>query len=207
MSFFDARFPERIGRGAQGGAGFLTTVLETVNGWEARLENWSAARCRYNVASGLKRRDDIAELIAFFRIVRGKLRGFRFKDWADFEATEATLGVGNGARRQWQLAKVYSYGGETSTRYLTRPVSGTVRVFLDGAEQASGWSVDLSTGVVTFASPPGNGVVVAASCEFDVPCRFDVDGLESLTLEALHLGRWSEIPIVELREATPGVPG
>ena len=38
-------------------------------------------------------------------------------------------------------------------------------------------------------------------------CRFDVDGLESLTLEHLQLGRWTEIPIVELREATPAASG
>ncbi len=205
MSFFDVRFPDRIGRGAQGGPGFLTTIIETVAGWETRLENWSDARCRFNVASGLKRRDDIADLIAFARIVRGKLRGFRFKDWTDFEVVEAPIGVGTGARTIWQLAKVYSYGGETSTRYITRPVSGTVEIFVNGVEQLSGVSVALATGVVTFTSPPTAAAVIGASCQFDVPCRFDVDGLEGLTMEALHLGRWNEIPVVELREATPGV--
>jgi hypothetical protein len=45
----------------------------------------------------------------------------------------------------------------------------------------------------------------ASRCEFDVPCRFDVDGLKGLTLEHLQLGRWSEIAVVELREAYPGV--
>ena len=205
MAFFDVRFPDRIARGAQGGPGFLTTVVETVAGWEARLENWSEARCRFNVATGLKRREDLAELIAFFRVVRGRSRGFRFKDWTDFQAAEVPLGTGDGARTTWQLAKVYAYGGETSTRYLTRPVAGTVAIFADGAPQASGVTVDLSTGSVTFAAPPASGVAVAASCEFDVPCRFDVDGLEGLTLEHLQLGRWSEIAVVELREAHPRV--
>jgi uncharacterized protein (TIGR02217 family) len=204
MSFFDARFPDRIARGAQGGPGFLTAVVETVAGWEARLENWSEARCRFNVATGLKRREDLAELIAFFRLVRGRSRGFRFKDWTDFQATEVPLGTGDGVRTIWQLAKRYEYGGETSTRYITRPVAGTVAIFADGAPQASGVSVDLATGAVSFAAPPAEGVV-AASCEFDVPCRFDVDGLEGLTLEHLQLGRWSEIAVVELREDYPGV--
>jgi hypothetical protein len=33
-----------------------------------------------------------------------------------------------------------------------------VKVYLDGIEQLSGWSVDTTTGLVTFGSPPALGV-------------------------------------------------
>jgi uncharacterized protein (TIGR02217 family) len=55
-------------------------------------------------------------------------------------------------------------------------VAGTVRIALDGVELASGWSVDATTGIVTFAAAPGAGVAITAGFEFDVPVRFDSDG-------------------------------
>lgn len=46
------------------------------------------------------------------------------------------------------------------------------QVFLNGANQASGWTVLNTQGKVTFSSPPGGGVVVSWSGEFDTPMRF-----------------------------------
>ncbi len=57
-------------------------------------------------------------------------------------------------------------------RTITKPVAGTVQVYLDGVEQPSGWSVDTTTGLVTFGVPPTLGVEVTAGFEFDVPVRF-----------------------------------
>jgi hypothetical protein len=33
-------------------------------------------------------------------------------------------------------------------------VAGTVKVYLDGVEKTSGWSVDTTTGLVTFSTAP-----------------------------------------------------
>jgi uncharacterized protein (TIGR02217 family) len=77
-------------------------------------------------------------------------------------------------------------------------VAGSVRVALGGVEQASGWSVDTNTGVVTFAAPPGAGVAVTAGFEFDVPVRFDSDTLD-VTLDIERTGSITSIPLVELR--------
>ena len=41
----------------------------------------------------------------------------------------------------------------------------------------SGWTVDTTTGVVTFTAAPAGGVIVRAGFEFDVPVRFDTDKL------------------------------
>jgi uncharacterized protein (TIGR02217 family) len=73
-----------------------------------------------------------------------------------------------------------------------------VRIALDGVEQPSGWSVNTTTGIVTFGSAPGAGVAVTAGFEFDVPVRFDTDTLD-VTLDLERLGSITSIPLLELR--------
>ena len=49
-------------------------------------------------------------------------------------------------------------------RTITKPVAGTVKVYLDGVEQLSGWSVDTTTGLVTFGTArPGVEVTATSS--------------------------------------------
>jgi uncharacterized protein (TIGR02217 family) len=83
-------------------------------------------------------------------------------------------------------------------RTIAKPVVGTVKVYLDGIEQASGWSVDTTTGLVTFSTTPALGVEVTADFEFDVPARFDTDHM-GVTIETYRLHAWQQIPIVEVR--------
>ena len=68
---------------------------------------------------------------------------------------------------------------------------------LDGVDQLSGWSVDMTAGLVTFATAPALGVEVTADFEFDVPVRFDTDHM-AMTIESYRLYNWQQIPIVEL---------
>jgi uncharacterized protein (TIGR02217 family) len=156
------------------------------------------ARGRWDVASGLKRQAQIDELIAFFRARRGRAYGFRFKDWTDFKATGQLLGTGNGTQTEFQLVKQYPSGSVIEARTITKPVAGTVKVYLDGTLQLSGWSVDTTTGLITFSTPPALGVDVTADFEFDVPVRFDTDHM-AVTIETYRLHNWQQIPIVELR--------
>ncbi len=95
--FHEVQFPPDISYGASGGPGYSTTVVTTVSGHERRNANWAMARGRWNVAHGLKKREQVAELIAFFRARRGRAYGFRFKDWTDYQAFAQSLGVGDGA--------------------------------------------------------------------------------------------------------------
>jgi uncharacterized protein (TIGR02217 family) len=77
-------------------------------------------------------------------------------------------------------------------------VDGVVRIALGGVEQLSGWSVDTTTGLVTFNTAPGAGVSITAGFEFDVPVRFDTDALD-VTLDLERLGSITSIPLLELR--------
>ena len=74
----------------------------------------------------------------------------------------------------------------------------TVRVALGMVEQMSGWTLDATTGVVTFTTAPGNGAIVRAGFEFDVPVRFDTDMLD-VTLDIERLGSITSIPLLEIR--------
>jgi uncharacterized protein (TIGR02217 family) len=108
--FHEVRFPDNIAYGATGGPEFAPTVVATGSGHEKRNVNWSEARGRWDVASGLKKQAQIDELIAFFRARRGKAFGFRFKDWTDYKTTGQLLGIGDGAKTQFQLIKDYRPG-------------------------------------------------------------------------------------------------
>jgi uncharacterized protein (TIGR02217 family) len=94
--------------------------------------------------------------------------------------------------------KEYPSGSVIEVRTITKPVAGTVKVYLDGVEQLSGWSVDTTTGLVTFSTAPAAGVEITADFEFDVPARFDTDHM-AVTIESYRLHAWQQIPIVELR--------
>jgi uncharacterized protein (TIGR02217 family) len=156
-----------------------------------------ADRRRWDVASGLKKQAQIDELIAFFRARRGRAYGFRFKDWTDYKATGQPLGTGDDAQTHFQLVKHYPSGSVIEVRTITKPVADTVKVYLDSVEQLLGWSVDTTTGLVTFSAAPALGIEVA-DFEFDVPVRFDTDHM-AVTIESYRLHAWQQIPIVELR--------
>lgn len=197
MSFDEIRLPLRVGFGSSGGPAFSTEVVSVDGGFEVRNQNWSQARRRYDAATGLRAASDVNTLLQFFYARAGRARGFRLKDYSDFTATTQTIGTGTGALTTFQLVKKYTSGSITHTRAISKPVSGTVAVFLNGVAQPTGWSVNTQTGVITFSSAPGNGVVVTATFEFDVPVRFDTDQL-TLTAENFQL-QSVQVPLVEIR--------
>ena len=133
---------------------------------------------------------------------RGRLHGFRFRDFADFKSCppsgvvspgDQPLGVGDGAATVFALTKTYA----DLARPIAKPVAGTVRVSVDGVETAA-FVVDPATGAVTFDAPPGMGAVLTAGFEFDTPVRFDTDRID-VTLESFDAGRIVAAPLLELR--------
>ncbi|SUZ33224.1 hypothetical protein ROE7235_02993 [Roseibaca ekhonensis] len=207
MAFHEVRFPDNIGRGARGGPERRTQIVELASGDEERNASWANSRRRYDVAYGIRRADDLAAVVAFFEARNGRLHGFRFKDWSDYKSSapsqspgplDQPIGTGNGSITSFALMKRYSSSSQTWTRAITKPVAGSLRVALGGAEQTSGWSVDTTTGVVTFDTAPGAGVTITAGFEFDVPVRFDSDTLD-VTLDVERLGSITSIPLLEIR--------
>ncbi len=207
MAFHEVRFPDNISRGARGGPERRTQIVELASGAEERNASWANSRRRYDVVYGIRRADDLAAVVAFFEARNGRLHGFRFKDWADYKSclpsgtpspTDQAIGTGDGTTTAFQLVKAYASGSQTWVRTITKPVAGTVTIALNGTPQASGWSVDTTTGVVTFTTAPAAGVAITAGFQFDVPVRFDTDALD-VTLDLERLGSITSIPLLEIR--------
>jgi uncharacterized protein (TIGR02217 family) len=202
MDFHEVRLPARLAFGSTGGVERRTEIATLASGFERRSTPWALGRRRYLIGANLRSLDDMAELIAFFEGRRGRLYGFRFKDFADFKscapsgtvsATDQALGVGDGVRTAFQLIKAY---GDVE-RPITKPVEGSVRVAVGGVE-VSGAVVDAATGAVRLAVAPGAGVMVTAGFLFDTPVRFDTDRIET-TLESFDAGRMAAVPLIEVR--------
>jgi uncharacterized protein (TIGR02217 family) len=193
-AFDDVQFPIALGREASVEPSFSTAIVTTANGVEQRNSDWADARLRFDAGPGVRGEAELAELIAFFRARRGAAIGFRFEDPFDHEAEEQLLGIGDGVRTQFALVKRY---GEQERR-ITRPVAGTVQVFVDGVERVSGWTLG-SKGKIAFAEAPAVGAEVRASFRFDVPVRFAEDRL-ALSRSTFAAGEAPSVPLVEIRE-------
>lgn len=198
MNFDEIQFPTDISYGSSGGPTYATDIVISASGYEQRNISWAQARARYNVAHGVKNKAQLDQLIAFFRARKGRAIGFRFKDWTDYTASAQNLGSGDGGRTSFQLIKRYSSGTSEEVRSITKPVSGTVVIRVNGAVRSSGVTIDYTKGLVQFAVAPTLGQVVTADFSFDVPVRFDTDKL-SATLDEYGVHSWLDIPLIEVR--------
>lgn len=207
MSFDEIQLPLRVGYGSKGGPRFSTDVVVIENGFERRNQNWAQARRTFDAKTGVRSPADVAALIAFFHARAGRARGFRLKDWSDFssapdnvsapEFPDQLIGTGDGTTLSFQLSKTYASGPVSHVRAISKPVAGSVTIGVNGAKMESGWSVDTTTGIVTFAVAPASGAQVTAGFIFDVPVRFDTDTL-SISTDGFGVGDCA-VPIVEIR--------
>ncbi|WP_137389929.1 DUF2460 domain-containing protein [Rhodoligotrophos defluvii] len=209
MTFHEVRFPTSIAFGSSGGPERRTDVVTLASGGEERNGRWAHSRRRYNAGYGVRSLDDLHAVLAFFEARGGRLYGFRFKDHADFKScapsgniapTDQQLGTGDGTQTIFQLVKHYASGPVSYIRPIAKPAAGTVRAAVAGIEQSLGvdFTVDVTTGLVTFAAAPVAGAAVTAGFAFDVPVRFDTDMLD-INLTAFQAGEIPNIPLVEVR--------
>lgn len=200
MSFVEIRFPEDISYGSSGGPLFSTDIVESHNGFEQRNSNWAQARARYNVAHGVKTQAQLDILIAFFRARKGKAYGFRFKDWSDYQAVGSIIGSGDGNITDFQLIKNYTSGTIAESRIIHKPVIGSYTLYKDGEVQTetTDYTIDTSTGRVSFTNAPENNAIISADFEFDVPVRFDTDQV-AIKLDTYGVQTMHDIAIIELR--------
>ena len=206
--FHDVRLPLAFSLGATGGPTWRTEIVQLASGREFRNSQWSMSRRRWDIGGAVKSAEDLAELTAFFETCRGRLYGFRLRDVSDYvsaesgmsvQATDQLLGLGDGALTEFQLVKRSISGGVEQVRRITRPVAASVRIGVNDVEQLSGWSVDATTGRLSFINPPPQDAQITAGFEFDIPVRFDADQLE-ISMDVMGVGRIVSAPVIELLE-------
>ena len=209
MQFHEVRFPASLSFGSTGGPERRTDVVTLANGFEERNTPWEHSRRRYEAGLSMRSMDDIDKVLAFFEARRGRMHGFRWKDWADFKTgvpsrevsfEDEVIAHGDEATKSYQLVKIYRSGEQEYARPVTKPVAGTVRVGIAGVEQLEGehYEVDTETGIITFAHAPNEGMDVTAGFEFDVPVRFDTDHIVT-SAATFQAGEVPAVPVVELR--------
>lgn len=197
MNFAEIKFPDSVAFGSSGGPEFSTNITVMKNGFEQRNINWDECRLKYNVLNGVKTKEQLNELLAFFRARKGRAIGFRFKDWSDCQAENQILGIGDGTHQEFQLVKRYVSGDEVYVRKIFKPVSGSLKVYINDTETVD-YIINLKTGVLIFSHPPEENAEIKASFEFDVPVRFDSDILE-ISMDTINTGKVKEIGLVEVK--------
>lgn len=212
-TFINARLDDSIEQGSQGGPQHLTTVMGLSGGGEKRNGEWEFPRVMWNISYGITNREFLIEVLNMFNVCRGRLYGFRFKDWIDYviggenTGTPQVIGAGGSSNHDFQAYKTYSVTGiDGSTVYsmvrkITRLVEGTLKVYLDGVlkTETTHYTVNYDTGIIHFLTAPGDGAVVSIWTEFDVAVRFDTDML-NINLIWKGAGSVPPINIIELRE-------
>lgn len=184
--FHDGYLPVSLSARVTGGPERRVDIVALASGRELRNTAWASGRRRYEVSIAEASPDALAELIAFFEARRGAMQGFRFRDPLDSKSCAPTrdpspfdqpLGVSDGARTTFQLVRAYGDAASAYVRPVTRPVTDSVRMAVDGVERTA-FGVDWASGVVTFAQAPPAGGAVTAGFVFDTPVRFETDRLE-----------------------------
>ena len=201
-------FPDRIARNLDVDESWSTLLISTASGFEQALGRMSVPQIVLSLSVTIANSPELYALQSFLKVTRGRLYGFRVRDWSDFIVgyegyftgaadTPQVIGTGNGSQTVFQLNKSYSSGGNTYSRKITRPRVDSIaplKVYLNATLQSSGYTVDWETGLITFSTAPGSGVLVKWSGVFDIPARFDSDS-NGLNLTALSIGTTKRLTI------------
>ncbi|MBJ3774815.1 DUF2460 domain-containing protein [Acuticoccus mangrovi] len=206
--FHDVRFPLAVSFGATGGPQRRTEIVTLGSGREERNQRWAMSRRRYDAGTGVRNRDDLQTVVAFFEERRGRLYGFRYRDPLDNKscapsetpaADDQLLGVGDGSTTDFALVKRYGDDFLPYDRPILLPVDGSLLVEVGGVARVEGADFSFVDGVISFFgfATPGFGEAVTAGFLFDVPVRFDTDFLE-VNLSRFEAGSIPSIPVVEI---------
>ncbi len=173
----------------------------------------------------------ISDIMKIWRAMVGPFHTFLCEDALDWNSTDGKMDfgdeslitafdqpmkntvtggiLGDGTTTIFQLAKSYAVGATASElREITKPISGTVKAGVNAVELTEGGSpddftVDHSTGLVTFANPPGAGesptaVSVTGGYRYRLPVHFMEDeGFE----QRLQTAKVNTVPAADLMEA------
>lgn len=219
MAFHEVTFSDDISYGSQMGPGHSTLITETPSGVENRVSRWAVGKIRIDVGYGIRSRDDIYNVIEFARLRSGAAHGFRIKDWTDYNSTtkgrnaidggtdpadtDQAIGSGDGTTTQFQLIKTYTDGvAPDKVRNITKVRTGTVLVKLNGVAQTLGthFTVDTTSGIITFTTAPPSGHTITAGYEFDVPVRFSksIDEWLAGSIDDYDVASVSGLEVVEI---------
>lgn len=200
MTFIDARLPEEVEinasrRESEPG----TTIVVTDSGYQVANIRHAQNQLAYDISYPTSDYDGSISVAVkeMWKASRGAI-AFRFRDWDPFNSAldDEVIGSKDGVTTAFQITKTWTVGGQSQIRNITRPVSPIV-VKLDGVTQVSGYSIDYSTGILTFSSGTGTQEITVSGV-YDIPVRFE-GGYEATGL-AEFLEHIETLGLVEVPE-------
>lgn len=215
MPFLECEFPRSIGYVSTGGAAFSTQVNLGFSGVEQRNRNWSKGRHSFQIPLNGKTFAYFELIRDFFLNVGGKADAFRFFWPLDSSISgQVPIGLVNSSNKIFQLRKTYSAGGRSYDYVIKKPIMSTVTRF-DGTfltdtvkvrdngsllTLTTDYSVDATTGIITFVTAPTTGHTITTDCDFHIPVRFDNDSMADVQILSPDKSvKWPNILLVEDR--------
>jgi uncharacterized protein (TIGR02217 family) len=125
--------------------------------------------------------NSLQSLMGLYLASQGSYGTFLYTDPTDSQAAAQVLGTGDGAKTVFTFQRTLGAAIEPVS-YVT----SVANVYLDAVDQPSGWTATAPR-TLTFASPPGNGVVVSATFAYAFECRFLEDQVD---FENFMSGLW-----------------
>lgn len=152
-------------------------ILEASSGKEQSAKRWSYPKYAFNIHFNVLRASDsyveYQQLLGFINQVGGSFDTFLYTDPSDSVATDQTFGVGNGSATVFQLTR--TLGSFTEP---VKAINGTPSIYKNGVLQSSGYSIDVTTGIITFTVAPTAGQTLSWTGNFYYRCRFAKDEIE-----------------------------
>ena len=161
MAFDEVQFPDQISYGSRGGPRFLTDVVRLENAHEQRVAIWADSSGKYNARYGIKTLPQLKLVINFFYARMGRFKGYRYKDWFDFEATLEPLVVDGS--NQLQLIRNYVSGPTTFLRTIRKPVASPAVTIRRNSAPFAAFVLDLTTGIALLTPDATNVIASSAS--------------------------------------------
>lgn len=180
MGFVETRIPLKIHPGSGGSLKLADERVILRSGWDHVNRYWEQELRTWDLRRQILTEAQYLELLSFFlAVANGRSNGFRARDLSDYRVPDAYNSERSLCQAisdtQFQLVKRYASDGQTWTRTIKKPVAGTVQLYVDEVFQPDGYTVDYSSGIITFDAAPGT--TPTAQFEFDVPVKFETNEL------------------------------
>lgn len=176
-------FPEQISSGSVCNSDIRIDVAESSSGAEYRNARWSRPKKSWSINTGISSVKDFQDVRATFFECKGGLNPFAFKDPTEYTTNaedpsnpieyttsydDQVFASGDGKTVTFQLTRVF----QNVTIPVYYPKSGTISVGINGEEISSGYSIDFTSGQITFTVAPSSGSTLSWGGEFYTKARF-----------------------------------
>lgn len=137
---------------------------------------------RIEVKYGPKNQVALNEIRNLFHIMDGTAHTFRVVDPQDnssqgdpnttITAQDQNIGAGDATETEFQIRKARTSGATTVYSTIRNIVPGSVLLAIDGVPTGAGWSVNNTTGIITFSAAPGIGEIITVGFRYYLKVRF-----------------------------------